>query len=306
VSTVWIALLALAAPINPALQVNLTYHRGETALDCGDDETFRNSVRARLGFDPFRRDAVTRMDARIERRGQTLSASLNVRTPDEEPLERLFTSEGKDCSELFSALSLAVTLAIDPLAVGRAPVEAPVAPAAAIPVAPPSPLPPSTPVIPRFQLGVLGALGAQPAFTGGAQVGGGIGWGRYSLMVEARADLPSSITVAGGRARGSLLVGNVVPCLHIDVWSGCALVQAGVLRAEGNDFVDAQRVTLPQMSLGVRAAVAWPAKGPWAVHGHADFTAPLFRATLTVGGEPVWSTFPLNLAFGAGILLRME
>jgi hypothetical protein len=103
----------------------LVYVRGEGADTCPDEPAVRASVAVRLGYDPFalkpdeepRRTIVVAVvrdakgfHARIEVRDAT-SAVKGTRKLD---------SKASECGELASAITFAITIAIDPLASGGA------------------------------------------------------------------------------------------------------------------------------------------------------------------------------------------
>jgi hypothetical protein len=300
---------ALAA--EAALKVRLVYSRVGETRDCSDEEVLRSAVGARLGFDPFDDSASTTIDVRVERKERQLTSVVRVLEGSGPPLVRTLTSEGKDCAELSEAMALAVALAIDPLATGPRP------PAVSVPPHPPSPAgaPKEAPRPPRpevedtrrwhFQFSVLGALGSEPGPTGGLALGSGLRFSAFSLLLEARADLPGSLVVDSGRVEASLLVAGLLPCLHVGVFRGCLVMQAGVLRAQAERLNDAKRLVFPHLAVGARLGLEWPAEGRWALVTHLDVTAPLIRVTLKVSEAPVWSSLPVSGALAVGALIRL-
>jgi hypothetical protein len=305
------AMPALAS--GQALKVRLVYTRVGDTSDCSEEEVLRSAVGLRLGFDAFSDTASTTVDVRVERKGRQLVSVVRVLEDGIPPLIRTLASSGKDCVELSEAMALAVALAIDPLA--GAP-----RPAAAVPLPARAPAPARPPAqaqvaAPRetqearlqwqFQMAVHGALGAQPGPTAGLALGGGLRFSRFLFLLEARGDLPGSLMLESGRVDGNLLLASALPCLQVGAFRGCLLVQAGVLRAAGDQLSDARRLVFPHVAVGVRAGLEWPSNGQWALVTHLDVAAPLTRVTLNVSDTPVWSSAALSGALAVGVLVRL-
>jgi hypothetical protein len=234
-------------------------------------------------------------------------------------------------------MTLALSLAIDPLSAMRprpvaqtagagarpAPAAAAPAPAApprpAAPAArptappatamarrpPPSPAAPSEPWRVQVGLGVLGSAGMSLSPTVGLTGSVGARGRRWSLSIEGRVDLPRSASVSGGRVTASALGGVLVPCLHLGPLAGCALALAGAVRGSGERLADARQQTTVLAALGGRLAIEVPSNGgALAVRLHIDLVASVVRTTLRVGGEPAWTAPPLSGAVGAAALVR--
>ena len=101
---------------------------------CPSQGALRNSVASRLGYEPFRVDAPLALEARIVPEGAGLRAELRVRREGRSLATRVMRTSTTDCAELAGALTLAISLAIDPLSFARA--------------APPPPPPPPPPPLP--------------------------------------------------------------------------------------------------------------------------------------------------------------
>lgn len=305
-SWLFAALVSLVAPrafaVDESFKVKLVYLRAPEASDCADEEELRDAVKARLGFDPFSKSAPTTIEVRVDRKAEQLTSLIRI-TSDGPPLERSLSSSGKDCTEHSQAIALAVALAIDPLSTAPAP-KTPEPPAVVV-VAPVTPeVEKRVEVQGLLQASVLGALGTEPGPTAGLAFGGGVRLARFSIWLEARADLPGSLAVESGRVRANLLAGALLPCLHLGVFRGCVLMQAGILRAEGDRLTDAKQLVFPHVALGARLAVEWPSTGRWALVGNLDVAAPLIRTTLKVSDRTAWSSAPLSGSLGLGALVR--
>src|SRR5204862_4286698 len=111
----------------------LIYNPGADTTGCPDEQTLRNAVSARLGYDPFRPDAERTLqvdivvDRRHERRG--LRAHVELRdAAGNSAGSRDIGSQRSDCGELASALTLAISIAIDPMILTRPTPPAPAPP----------------------------------------------------------------------------------------------------------------------------------------------------------------------------------
>ncbi|MHB8878524.1 MAG: hypothetical protein ACYC8T_32910 [Myxococcaceae bacterium] len=302
---------AAGAPAAPAPRARLVYSLGAGAERCPDEQTVRDAVSGRLGYDPFREPAEMEVRVAVERADPGLSARLELRDAGGRTMgKRQLASRASDCVELASALGLAVSIAIDPLSVTRPPPVPPAPAAAATPPAPPPPAPPPA-LSPSVQtaytasLGAVASVGTAPAPALGANLQLGARWPSWSLALEGRMDLPASRSTAGGQVASSLLVGSLVPCLHRRAVAGCALLTAGVFQGSGVDFVGSRRVTTPFLAAGARALAELPLAEPFSLRLHADFLAPLVRTTLLVGESEAFSAWPVSVTFGLAAAARL-
>jgi hypothetical protein len=130
-------LYALSARAQAPRTARLEYTRGAGALHCPDEAALRGAVASRLGYDPFRADAPRTITAAIARAGAALRAVVKLSDASGKVTgTRQLSSEQNDCSELLGAVTLAISLAIDPQSQLRAP---------AIEPQPPVPTPPADP-----------------------------------------------------------------------------------------------------------------------------------------------------------------
>src|SRR5262245_29236928 len=104
----------------------LTYVVAANASGCPDEESFRNLVAARLGYDPFEPDGKHAAVVKIARQGGLLRAEARVtREGQPEPGARELEGGLGQCEALTSALATAVAIALDPVrgTQGPAPVQ---------------------------------------------------------------------------------------------------------------------------------------------------------------------------------------
>ena len=272
---------------------------------CPGEEELKRAVGERLGYEPFHADSSKTIVVRLTAHGTRFRAHVEVRARGASLGERDLPDES-DCGEVLRAVSLLVALAVDPLAAPAPPAAEPPPPTAAAPSEPPAPaaLPPAPFALPageslRFHVlvGVAASLLRVPSIALGPVIQVGLGGGSWSLSLEGRAELPlGSAEGTRGSVSASLISAALVPCVEGPVLFGCAVVEAGALQGTGQDVTNAKRDTTPLIAGGFRAGVQLRAESRWLVRGHLDALAPVTRTTLSVNGEPVWTTPPVGLA----------
>ncbi len=332
------AAIAADAADAPRPSVALSYTRDLGAEACPDEGTLRDGVAARLGYDPFDAKAKGKVRARIWRSSGSLRATIDVL--DENGAvkgSRELTSAKNDCEELASAMTLTISMVIDPL--GKAPTlvsasasASASASSSAVPfttsstsanagtsstVEPPPPPPSSTvdrppPAPPakgdeparrfRVSAGGLGSLGVAPRMGGGFSAGIGIDFTTWSVDLEGRRDLPVTAALGRGTATTSLVTASVVPCLHRSVIAVCGVVSAGSLQASGGGVDQPTARSSLFLGAGVRAGVEWAALDTLAFYARFEVISPLIHATIRLDGDDVWSTPPVAGSLGGGLV----
>jgi len=213
------------------------------------------------------------------------------------------TSATGDCAELGSALALAISIAIDPLSLSRAPSPAPVVRETA-PIHSPSERVAPPPLTIATAVGVHVALGATPGTIGvGPDLQIGVRRSSASLALAGRLDPTiGSEGDADGRVDASLVAAGLVPCFHHGPLAACALGYAGVLRGTGSNVSVPRHASTFYAALGARLALAIPLGGIFALDVHLDGLGTLTHTTLEIDGVPVWTTPPLSAVLGSGLL----
>jgi hypothetical protein len=307
----------------------LAYMRGSGAQQCPDEIAVRDGVAKRLGYDPFQSPAPTTLSAAITRTPRGLRAQIEVRDASGRALRsRQLTSAANDCVELADAMTLAMSLALDPLAVAKPPAPPPPAPspgpAAAAPPAPTlssfewraappeSPPPPAAHADPwkvHASLGTLVATGAAPAPAVGFAAGVGLRWRALSLNAEGRADLPSSIAFQGGTASTSLLLVSLVPCAHqelntIGSLMACGVGSLGSIAGSGTGVDVPRQDNAFYAAAGARLGYEGPAAWIVAPRIYGDLLATLTSTTVHLDKAAVWTTLPVSGVVGAGAVVH--
>ncbi|MHB8877705.1 MAG: hypothetical protein ACYC8T_28780, partial [Myxococcaceae bacterium] len=278
---------------------------------CPDERWVRQAVAARLGFDPFQAEADIQVEVRISQPGKGLAASIQVTRRDGQRLgHRDFTSVAGDCPELASAVELAIAIAVDPQYLARpAQAAAPQPPLPSPPAPPPQP-PPAAPAPvengPDFHAsaGLVGSLGLSPSMTPGAVLAATLTWTRFSLGLEARADLASTASFGTGRVTSSVLLGAVAPCVLLGRFGLCALVSAGAIQITGQFGGPPRRESSPLVLAGVRGTAEFPISRTISLAPFADAQAVVTRTTVLSDLLPVWVTSPVTGTLGLSVDVR--
>src|SRR3954466_11584478 len=103
VASAWAPSLSAACP-RPSARLTFT---PDAAAKCGDEQSLRDAVSARLGYDPFDSKSTRALSVAIARERKGLRATVELRDAAGQVLgTRELTSTS--CTELASALGLAV------------------------------------------------------------------------------------------------------------------------------------------------------------------------------------------------------
>ncbi len=321
----------------------LVYSRTAETASCPAESELRHAVAARFGYDPFSPWAKQTVLVQISR--QRVRFIARVQLLDDHGIThgaRELSSDERDCSEIFDALALAITIALDAASKSDPPSESPEAPSAApapsllapapanavvdstppadlAPTATPGPsaeAPVSAPPArstPRLHVDVgvdaLASLGVVPSASPGVSA---FARGRvesWSLSVEIRADLPESAArsaaLGGGGVESWLAATSLAPCFHAGYVVACASGTFGSLQASGRDIDPRFSKAAPFVAAGVRLGVEWPESTMYALRVHFDGMANLLRARLVLGqSDEVWAAPPFAGTLGAGMVVR--
>jgi hypothetical protein len=295
-------LVAPHARAEPRL-ISLQYIREKGAENCPDERWIRQAVSARLGFDPFRADASTRIDARMSPAPKGMNGSLVVVDAAGKRLgRRELVSEHGDCLELASALELAITIAVDPqylVAKPRAPLQPPPPAPELLPASEPPPAP-SRPWVQELEGGpsAFATAGLAPNATAGVAIGTRIRWTRWSLGVEGRVDFLSGTPFGLGRVDSMVMVGSVLPCVHVSPLGLCGIFSAGALQVTGDFSSVPFRQSSPIVLAGGRAELQLRLAPRAALKPFVEVQAAVTRTTVYSGQDVVWVTSPLTGAGG--------
>lgn len=295
--------LALAAAERPTAR--LRYTKKASASACPDEPDVRDSVAARLGYDPFRDDARRVIDVTITHDAKGFHATI-----EEGARLRRLDSTAKDCADLASSIAVSLSTAIDPLGVGAtasaAPsVSAPPSSAAPAHSATPSVAPSAPPAEPPDDVAFVAtvgshvAFGAAPDLAFGITTGFALRWKLFQLGLEGRVDAEArGPGPNGGAVKSSIIGASIVPCLQSDPLFVCAVGTFGALRGAGAGVGVPRKETTFYSAAGARLGVELPIAGPLKLRARSDLLATITRTTLFVEQVEAWTTPTLQAFFG--------
>lgn len=320
------ALAATASSASPAraqtaASAHLVYVRGPGAEECPGEQAVHAAVGARLGYDPFFAWARDTLFVEITRTGGEFHADLKL-VDDRNLLRggREISVTSTDCTAAIDAIGLTISLTIDPSSLLN--------PAPSRPATVPQPevqpeVPPSSPQVSRevqaraprspserfsghIGAGAVASFGTAPDATLGPTLFAGASWRSLSLDVEGRADLPASGAVQGtsARVRSWLVVGSVVPCVHLGGPFGCVVLSGGSLGATSLGISMPRTDHAPWWGAGLRAGGELPLPGSLSLRVYAELIAALTRDTLNIDEAVAYTFSPWSGGLGAEIAWR--
>jgi hypothetical protein len=327
----------VSTPARATPSARLVYSRTVEAASCPAESELRTAVATRLGYDPFFPWAKQAVIVQILR--QRARYVARVLLLDEQGIThgaREFTSDQRACSDIFDAVALAISIAVDAASKSNPSSEAPepssAPPASSTPAPPPAPeppaeLPPTAPgppseahagvpavaSTPRVHVDVgidaLGSVGMVPSASPGVSAFARGRVNSWSLSIEVRADLPESkaraAELGGGRVEAWLPAVGLAPCFHVRYAAACALAMLGSLQASGQYIDPRSSGATPFIAAGARLGVEVPESAMVALRIHVDGVANLHRARLMLGrSDEVWPAPPFAGTLGAGVVVR--
>jgi hypothetical protein len=329
-ASAFVGVTALASTASFAFPSSrLLYSRGVGAERCPDEATMRKAVAQRLGYDPFFPTAEKTIVSRIVRDRDELRGTVEL--VDNHGMVRGlrdFKVGADDCAELVAAMSLAISIAIDPMQASLSskppidhepptgdsgasekrepPTQAAPPPEAAEAIAshgqPASPAHAGSLTI-EPGLSVTTAIGNAPSPAIGLAASLGIRFVDVSLFLDGRHDWPaSSDDVGGGRVRTSLWAVGLAPCLHRGVLFVCAVGSIGSLRGEGLALAQPRTESGLYAAAGGRVGFESRLLGSIYFRPQLDLLATLARVELQLDGTTRWTAPPFSALLQAGLV----
>jgi hypothetical protein len=320
----------------------LSYLRGTGSEECPDERALRLAVAVRLGYDPFVAWAKTTVHAQVARDGAKLRAHVYLAGEDGRARgSRQLVGAIGDCDKLIAAMSLAISIAIDPMSASpaksqRAPApsedeQTPDAsedvattgssaarderqPLAGTPEKDMTRPPAGARILPSLSslrwyagLGPVVTTGTGPNIAAGAAAFVRLDFGIASMGLEGRYDLPAAADAlrGNGTVRSNLLLVSIEPCLRFRSLAFCGLVSVGSLRGSGSGVsVPLEQSTL-YAAAGGRAGWEVPIIDALSLRLHAALVGNLTRVTLAIDGEDVWRAPPVAAITGLDAVARL-
>lgn len=264
---------------------------------CLDAESLRRTIAQRLGRDPFSPTAPRRVEVEW-REAHPWRAIVRIAEPDGSTVVRRLTVRGDDCAPLVEAVTLAVTLAIDPDWAAAPPSRPP--PPTAVVAAPPCRADPAaeracpspTPGRPRPGLalrlvggggvGLLGSLGASAAMEG-------------EVLLHPVASLLIAARFAPARAsdNGAVSVGltraDLGACLRTDArvsLGGCVGLSLGALDLGARAFIPVDPGARAWFAAWLDGRAELRVTGPFTLGATVRVVVPFTRYHARIEGLP--------------------
>jgi hypothetical protein len=314
---------ALPDPRRREPEFRLFYVREAGTELCPEEVELRLSVAARLGYDPFNATAGPAVIARVSPDGELLTGSVEI--TDDSGVSRgrrEIEASGERCDELFRALALSVSIAIDPERVlgGESPVAATSEPTT--PLTPPSsppererrtvetPLSRRGPALPvGVSIGATGRslVGVSNTVSYGATLFGRVSLGGFSLGVEAlyvASPYSSLPAVAGAELRTALFTLGPNVCYRGGPLLGCGLVSFGNLWAESRGIADPATDRTFHASAGGRVGFEPRLSEAVTLVTQVDVMGSLTRSSVVIDGKEVFRQPGLILGGGLGLAVQ--
>ena len=302
---------------------------------CPGIATFRARVIRRLGHDPFAAGGRRRLEVRLAAGGAKDTVTLTLRDAGGQVtgVRRLTASR---CDDLVRVAALAVAIALAaPAGTGSRspPAPAPTTrrPAAAVPppaVPPPALGPPvpaaraPVPTAPRLAqrppapaaapwlrllgfVAVAGDTGTLPTPVPSVVAGGGVALGAASVWLSVGADLPATVSVAGGAVVAWDARATLRACVGAGPLGLCLLGRGGVLRLGGWGLEAARTADLPLATVGLGGHFDRRLSRHLALRLFADIDVALLRpvAVDSVTGAHLWVAPPVSVTLGLGVVV---
>jgi hypothetical protein len=315
---------AQRSPRGSEPEFRLIYVREPGTEACPEEVELRLSVAARLGYDPFSPTAGPAVIARVSPDGEVLTGSVEI--TDAAGISRgrrEIEASGERCDELFRALALSVSIAIDPERVLGGEEQTAVATSEPDPLPAPLSSPPeqergavnaprargSEPPTVGVSIGATGRslLGVSNTASYGAALFGRIALGQLSLGVEAAyvaSPYSSLSSVSGAELRTALVTFGPNVCYGRGLLYGCALAAFGNLRAESRGIADPAADSSFQAFAGGRVGFEPRLSELVTLVAELDVLGSFSRSRVMIDGKEAFEQ--PTLIFGGGLGLAVH
>ncbi|HVJ90988.1 MAG TPA: hypothetical protein VM580_14390 [Labilithrix sp.] len=336
--------VAWATPAEASPRSRLFYSRSREAEACPDEAALHRAVIERVGYDPFFAWADRTVIASIAKHKTELVGKVEIVDANGIGQGvREITASATDCGALVETIALTIAIAIDPHAVAPretpsaasptldevtppspavdAPspaVDAPAADARPLDAPPsgaarrdalPAPAQRASSVGLRVAGTVRGEVGTEPGPAPGLAASVAIERSRFALGLEIASLLPSTTgadapNLSRVRVRGWLLRSSVLPCVRFAKVNVCGLVSVGRFEGSAENALEPTSRASAFVAAGARVGLEVPLSGRLAMTFDGELAANLYRTTLAVGAEQVWTAPPVGGGLGIGIAAR--
>jgi hypothetical protein len=337
------ACVLVPRPSAAAQAARLVLVQEATASACVDEAELRGMVVARLGYDPFSTGAGLTLLVRVALQETSLVGKVEVVDAQSTSRgTREIAVESGRCAQLMKALSLSISIAIDPeAALAKTARDDEASPAAAAPQPPAAPSSepeqppkkaPKPAATPRerpatrvgsdsstdggpgsqpaarsvYALGIDGIsmVGLAPVTAFGAGLHARRKSGRWGLGVGARILAGSGGVGDDAELSTTVAGGQVEGCFEPGVFEYCGLALVGATWARAVNVALPRTAVAALAAFGGRVGVRAPVSGSWSVSAHVELLGVVAPVLAQVDDDTIWTAPPLAGAFGLGISRR--
>jgi len=326
-----VATVPARADSTSAPTTRLLFIVDERVAGCPTEETMRALVATHLGYDPFRRDALWLVRARIEPSGVEIVGRIELEDDRGAPAggRKLHAPKGA-CQDLVDSMALATSLALDPVTAPRRPSPVPVSPPSsnspppdpvavtpsvpepATPIAPPPPRP-SSPFTTYAVTATQVSLGGTPGTALGFTLGGGVERRWLAIGLEARIDLPSEADSQNGGVEATQLDIAAVACAQTGsrvAVAGCLVAGGGPMWSHGVGVTEEGSALTAHAGVGARVRLALRLTDVLAIGLRAELLAALVHSELSVAvagaNQGVWGSSPVVTTLGPDLSVHFR
>ena len=284
---------------------------GTTSDRCPDEDSFRQQVAARLGYQPFTPNGKHDVSVSLLADGTRVRGHASVTRLGEEPGVRDLESGLDKCEPLTAALATAVAIAIDPVRAMQGP-SPPLSPL--VPAPPPRNSPPATDApLPRTErpspVGLLGSsafvasFGLAPSYVAGAELGVGLRLRSFSLTAAGRFEttLGAVFIDSGDRVEATVFSAALLPCGHYRSWIGCGIARFGAFQGRAPDVVNPSLGTSWWGAFGLKGGYIFSVSRSFGLRALLSLEVPLVRTSLVINKTPVWTAPPALVGLELGV-----
>lgn len=317
-----------SARANEPAYVRLDYATlGDTT--CPGERYFRDLLTSRMGYEPFRPEARSHVDIRIEpskTNKMALTGRITMRAGGEgrESHRELVGQVGR-CVELAQAVAVTLAVMLDPFGehAARNPNAQPPAESGPIEPAPvaataqdtsgqesPAPREPNAETSPKttresahleVTVAGLGSLGLLPGLGIGGLAGAAVRLGALSLGAGARWETtPGEVDIERNRVNASLIAGSGEGCFSRSILRGCVVIDLGSYAGREETVAAPTTRRTFFADAGVRAALRIPLASRTALLVFVEGRIPLTPPELVVDGRRIFEPSPITGSIGAG------
>lgn len=299
--------------------LTLDYRIAASAKRCPAEQTFRDRVAARLGFDPFSQSSGRSAHVGITPGGNhgELLGHLALRHGGKTIGQRTLRGVADQCDELAQALAIALSVMLDPFGEfapnAKPPEPEATSPAKTVPATKPTTRRrtpemrsrETSPEKERFlrlttDVAALGSLGFFPGPSVGVRPSVGASLSRnVSTGLEGRFERPpGAVEVSQDRVTSSLFLGGVYACFHPKRAFSCLSLAMGQFRAKAETIPDASSRAAAVAFLSLRAGPRLVLTETFALSPFVEVHAALLRGELIIDQREVWRAPPLAASLG--------